>query len=132
MSRDLAILHESGHVIVGALDGAIIERVEISNTRAPKPLRPFIGEKTWGGVTTYESDPYRFCERKTTFDVCKLDLPAFRFFVRREISGLASEHTFFKGDVPLASSADEIALSQALCMMRVIQISRTKSVERNF
>jgi hypothetical protein len=124
--RELAVCHETGHVIVAALDGVTIEYVEVI-PESMDSLGPDIArraramgfpESGWHGYTAWETSPYPSDRKKTKFNVVEIDLPAFQHFIRMEIGGICGELVLFDGPVPDGSSIDEKLLSQSACMTR--------------
>jgi len=106
MPRHHAIMHESGHAIVGAHDAVKIERVEIHSL--PKAQLKMLvaigmikrGAKVWGGMT--------YTDSLAVFTSIDVLLKRACFL----IAGMIAER--FSQDYRSASSVDELVLSQLL------------------
>jgi hypothetical protein len=137
MPRDLAVCHETGHVIVAVADGVAVERIEVfgrttlqifQDARGRPPTRVErrrlvaagydIYSKNWGGFSTWGPSPFASDRAGTRSDLKCADPATFGHAVRMLIGGICGEHVLYDGPVPKASSLDETMLSQGLCVAR--------------
>lgn len=125
--RELAVCHETGHVIVAALDGVTIEYSEVFSQSVGKELGAAVAQQVramglpetgWAGFTGFRDSPFPSDMPGKRYEVLTLDLPAFHHLIRMSLGGIAGEMVLYPGAVPAASSIDEKVLSQTACMSR--------------
>lgn len=119
MPRDLAVCHEVGHAVIGAVDGVTVARVEVFGKSVIKSLEEKHGRpltrperrrlvrngydpagKHWGGLTTWGTSPFPGDEAGTYFDPQSVETSIFAHHIRMMVAGICGEYVLYNGTVP--------------------------------
>lgn len=124
--RELAVAHEIGHVIVAWVDGVTLDYSEVFPVNSIDEVGFAVAQQMkakgmplsgWSGFTHWCASPYP-SDLSGKHDITQVDLPTFHHHVRMTVAGLAGERVLYGKPVPGASSLDELALAQSMCLGR--------------